>query len=157
MSERIIYTRPDGGVSVVVPMQEFLARFPSAGAGMLAVKARSVPLDATDVKMVEADDVPSDRTFRNAWRQSGGVFSTDMPAAREIHAECIERCHTAEIERLKVTKRRERIKGNTTQADAHVATQTALEALDLNALATRIGNAPNPTALKAIWPANVPR
>ncbi len=80
-----------------------------------------------------------------------------MPKARDIHADRMGVAHAAEIARLKIEERRERLKGNTSQADAHAATVTALEALNLNALATQIANAPNPTALSAIWPANVPR
>ncbi len=157
MVDRIIYTRLDGGVSVVVPTQEFLARFGTLAEGMAAVQSRSVPPAATDIRTIGSGDVPVDRSFRNAWRQSGGTFSTDMPAARKIHIRHIAVAQSAEIARLKVEERKERLEGNTTQADAHAATAVALEALDLNALATQIGNTPNPTALKAIWPADVPR
>ena len=80
-----------------------------------------------------------------------------MPLAREIHAGRIARAQVAEIARLKVEERKERLKGKTTQADAHAATIIALEALDLNVLATQISAAPNPTALNSIWPVGVPR
>ena len=155
--DRIIFTRPDGGVSVVVPAPEFLVRFGTLAKGMAAVQSQSVPLGAADIQIIDSGNVPSDRTFRNAWRQSGGVFSTDMPLAREIHAGRIARAQVAEIARLKVEERKERLKGKTTQADAHAATIIALEALDLNVLATQISAAPNPTALNSIWPVGVPR
>ncbi len=79
-----------------------------------------------------------------------------MPKARNIHAERMGAAQAAEIARLKVEERKERLKSNTAKADAHAATITALEALDLNVLATQIAAAPNPTALSAIWPADVP-
>ena len=153
---RIIYTRPDSGVSVVVPTAEFLSRFNTLAEGMAAVQTQSVPPAAIDVRIIDDTTLPT-RTFRNAWRQSGVIVSVDMPLAREIHAGRIAQAQVAEIARLKVEERKERLKGNTAQADAHAATATALEALDLNVLATQIGAAPNPTALSAIWPANVPR
>ncbi len=155
--DRIVFTRPDGGVSVVIPAPEFLAQFGTLAEGMAAVQARSVPPSAADIQIIDSSAVLSDRTFRNAWRQSGGVFSTDMPLAREIHAERMAVAQAAEIARLKIEERKERLKGNTAQADSHAATVTALEALDLNVLATQIAAAPNPTALSAIWPAQVPR
>ena len=154
---RIVFTRPDGGVSVVVPTPEFLAKFSTLAEGMAAVQAQSVPSNSTDVQLIDSANVLTDRTFRNAWRQSAGVIAVDMPLARDIHAGRVAAAQVAEIARLKVEERAERIKGNTSQADAHAATITALEALDLNVLATQIAAAPNPTALSAIWPAQVPR
>ena len=69
----------------------------------------------------------------------------------------IAAAQAAEIARLKVEERKERLSSNTAQADSHAATITALEALDLNVLATQIAAVPNATALSAIWPVNVPR
>ena len=157
MNKRIIYTRPDGGVSVVVPTREHIARFDTEDDAISEIMARSVPPDATFISTVEDAELPSDRTFRNAWRQSGSIVSVNIPLARAIHAERMGAAQSAEIARLKVEERKERLKGNTTKAAAHAATITALEALDLSVLATQIANAPNPTALSAIWPANVPR
>lgn len=146
--DRIVYTRPDGGVSIVMP---------TGDVSIVKVFTKDVPPDATDAQIIDSGDLLTDRTFRNAWHQSGGIISVNMPLAREIHAGRIAHAQIAEIARLKVDERAERLKGNTAQANAHAATVTALEALDLNVLATQIANAPNPTALRAIWPANVPR
>ena len=148
MMEKILFTRPDGGVTVVTPAQ---------GVSIETVLARSIPPDATDVTVVDSAVLPSDRTYRSAWRQSGATVNVDMPLARDIHAERIAVAQAAEIAHLKVEERKERLRDNTAQADSHAATVTALEALDLNVLATQITNAPNPTALSAIWPVDVPR
>ena len=156
MLDRIVYTRPDGGMSVVNPAPEFLAKFTTLLEGMAAIQAKSVPSDATDAQLIDSADVLPDRTFRDAWRQSGGLLAVDMSLAREIHAERIAAAQAAEIARLKVEERKERLKGNTAQANDHAATATALEALDLNALATRITNAPNVAVLKAVWPTRLP-
>lgn len=67
----IAYTRPDGGVSVVIP---------APGADPEKVRD-AVPPDATDV--TDLDTLPS-RTYRNAWRLTGGKVAHDMPAAREL-------------------------------------------------------------------------
>ena len=56
---RIIYKTPDGGVAVIVPAEE-------CGLTIEAIAAKDVPA-GTPFKIVEADTIPSDRTFRNAW------------------------------------------------------------------------------------------
>ena len=78
---KIIYTRPDGGVSVVNPCkipgeseEECIAR----------VRARSIPKDATDVREVPDDAIPEDRTFRNAWKADSGEIAVDIDKAKVI-------------------------------------------------------------------------
>ena len=158
-TKRIIYTRGDNGVSVIVPAPIYIAQLMAGGntedQAIAIVQEKNVPSDAADITVVAA--VLSDRTFRNAWRQIAGVISVDMPTARDIHAERMGAAHAAEIARLKINERKERLKSNIAQANSHAATVVALEALDLNVLATQIAAAPNPTALSAIWPALVPR
>jgi hypothetical protein len=58
---RILYPNDDGGVSVIIPS-------PSAVATMTIeeIVARSVPV-GKPYKIVATEDIPSDRTFRNAW------------------------------------------------------------------------------------------
>ena len=155
--KRIVYTRPDGGISIVNPSPNAPLATENEDEFIARILAKDVPADAVDVQIVEDTAVLSDRTFRNAWRQTAGVILVDLPAARAIHSERMANAQTAEIGRLKVEERRERLLGNTTQADQHATNLTALEALDLNALATQIQAAPNPTALSAVWPSLLPR
>ena len=54
--KRIIYPTDDGGVAVVVP----------APGATLEQVLQAVPAGKT-YKVVEAADIPTDRTFRNAW------------------------------------------------------------------------------------------
>ena len=111
----------------------------------------------TGVREINDSDIPSLAAFKDGWRDDGVNITIDMPTARETHADHIAIAQAAEIARLKVEERKERLKSNTAQADDHAATVIALEALDLNVLATQIAAAPNTTALDAIWPAQVPR
>ncbi len=155
-TKRIVYKRPDGGVSVVCPAPNARNSGESETDFVARISAKVVPIDAANIEVMEASTLPG-REFRNAWEKPGAGIAVSMPKARDIHAEHMGRAHAAEISRLKVEERSERLKGNTTQADAHAATVTALEALDLNVLATQIAAVPNPAALSAIWPAQVPR
>lgn len=85
---KIAYTRPDGGVSVVVsgPMLdgETDADF------RVRVYAQSIPADATNVsELTEVQELP-DREFRDAWVMTDGVPEINLPKARVIMAKRIE-------------------------------------------------------------------
>ena len=76
MDKRIIYPTDEGGVAVIIPAQEWLAQ---EGNTIEALAAKDVPpiVEMRDgevvsskprpFKIVDASDVPSDRTFRDAW------------------------------------------------------------------------------------------
>lgn len=57
--ERIIYPTDNGGVAVVVPA-------PNCGLTIEEIAAKDVPA-GKPFKIVDVADIPSDRTFRNAW------------------------------------------------------------------------------------------
>ena len=59
MNQRIIYPNDEGGVSIIVPA-------PECGLTIEEIAAKDVP-DGKDFKIIDVEDVPSDRTFRNAW------------------------------------------------------------------------------------------
>lgn len=59
MDKRIIYPTPDGGVAVIVPA-------PDCGLTIEQIAAKDVPA-GVNFQIVDADDIPADRTFRNAW------------------------------------------------------------------------------------------
>ena len=164
-TKRIVFTRPDGGVSIVVPSDWFMTRadaegkpvFASEVGALASVQAKCVPPGATDIKIVEIATLPTDREFRNAWQQTGGVISTNMAKARELHADKIAVAINSEVALLTVEQRRQKLRGNTAAANAAEADKASIEALDLAALATQIAAAANVAALRAIWPARVPR
>ena len=56
---RVIYPTDDGGVAVIVPAAE-------CGLTIEEIAAKDVPA-GKPFKIVEDTDIPSDRTFRNAW------------------------------------------------------------------------------------------
>jgi len=59
--KRIIYKNPDNTVSIIVPSAEYLETHTIEE---LALK--DVPAN-TPYKIVDVSEIPSDRTFRNAW------------------------------------------------------------------------------------------
>ncbi len=74
---RIVFECTDGGVSVVVPAE---------GATMEQLLA-TIPADALNIKQVTAEDLPTDRIFRNAW-----AFDADV-GCKEDHAKCLVIAH----------------------------------------------------------------
>ena len=59
MNQRIIYPNDDGGMSVIVPAAE-------CGLTIEQIAAKDVP-QGKPYKIIDANEVPTDRTFRNAW------------------------------------------------------------------------------------------
>jgi len=59
---RIIYPTPEGGVAIIIPASE-------CGLTIEQIAAKDVPA-GVPFRIVEADTIPSDRTFRNAWEFS---------------------------------------------------------------------------------------
>ena len=157
-TKRIIYTRPDGRVSVVNPAPEFVASFETEDEALAAIQAKDVPTDAMAVEVVEVATIPTDRWFRNAWTRpsGGGPIDTDMPKAREIQTTKIQNARQGEIGRLQGEEDRARLAGRTADAAQHATDRAALEAMNLTAVAASIAADPNPTALKAVWPAGLP-
>ena len=56
--KRIIYPTDEGGVAVIVPAE--------CGLTIEQIAAKDVPA-GKPYKIVDGSDIPSDRTFRNAW------------------------------------------------------------------------------------------
>ena len=56
---RVIYPTDDGGVAIIVPAVE-------CGLTIEQIAAKDVPA-GKEYKIVDVSDIPTDRTFRNAW------------------------------------------------------------------------------------------
>lgn len=61
MDKRIIFKNNDGGISIITPTPECLESHT-----IKQIAAKDVPL-GKPYKIVSASDIPSDRTFRDAW------------------------------------------------------------------------------------------
>ena len=58
MDKRIVYKNDDGTISIIVPAD--------CGLTIEEIAAKDVPA-GKEYHIVNASDIPSDRTFRNAW------------------------------------------------------------------------------------------
>ena len=59
MNQRIIYPTDDGGVAVIIPA-------PDCGLTIEQIAAKDVP-PGKSFRIVDVTDIPTDRTFRDAW------------------------------------------------------------------------------------------
>lgn len=61
MPKRIIFPTDNGGVAIIIPAPEYLESHT-----IEELAAKDVPA-GKEYKIIDTEDVPSDRTFRNAW------------------------------------------------------------------------------------------
>jgi hypothetical protein len=84
MNQRIIYPTDDGGVAVITPSPNCLKEHT-----IEEIAAKDVPA-GKPYKIVDVADIPSDRTFRNAWEvdvstltDGVGAESNEFPVKEE--------------------------------------------------------------------------
>jgi hypothetical protein len=93
---KIIYTQPDGGLSIVHPVFNTRGEpedFTEADAEQRAWD--KLPADAINPRWVDAADIPEDRTFRNAWVAADKRVTHDMDKVKAI-AHTMRRAKRAE-------------------------------------------------------------
>ena len=84
MNQRIIYTNDDGGVVILIPTPECLSKYT-----IEEIAAKDVPAGVS-YKIIDTADLPTDRTFRNAWEavidepDGVGAESNEFPAREEV-------------------------------------------------------------------------
>ena len=86
---RIIYTNSDGTVSIITP------------AGDVNDAIKDVP-SGLSYEIVEDSVIPTDRSFRNAWKQNSKTIETDMTKAKEIHKDKIRIARTPKLAELDI-------------------------------------------------------
>ena len=69
---KIIYTNSDGTVAIIHPI------------GDVNDAIKAVP-SGLSYEIVEDSAIPSDRSFRNAWKQNSKTIETEMKMDREIY------------------------------------------------------------------------
>lgn len=74
MDQRIIYPTPEGGVAVIIPTGELPIE---------EVAAKDVP-EGVPYEIVSVDEIPADRTFRNAWVLGDCCIEHDLEKCKVI-------------------------------------------------------------------------
>ena len=77
---RIIYKTDEGGVAVIIPSDNALAEHT-----IQEIAEKDVPA-GKPFKIVDVSDIPSDRTFRNAWEADEADLTDGVGADRSTFA-----------------------------------------------------------------------
>lgn len=125
---RIVYTRPDGGVSVVHPI------------GDIQKSLLRLPKYAINPQIVNDSVVPKDRTFRDGWKQSGNSVTHDMNKCREIHRERMRVARKPLLAALDI----QQLRGIDVEAQKQSLRDVTAD--------PAIESARTPEELKAVWP-----
>lgn len=107
--KRILYTNDSGILSVIIPaptVQTDKGEVPTTLEHILATPSIAEALEGKTYEVVDADKVPTDRVFRNAWRHdttdSADKVSIDLAHAKEISHEIRRAARAAEFAPLDV-------------------------------------------------------
>jgi len=98
---------------------------------------------AVSFTKVKASDIPTDRTFRDAWKKDGKKVRVGMKNARKIHLNKIRQKRNEKLAELDI----ETMKGNDVQKD-----KQKLRDLPDN---VDLESAKTPEDLKKVWPAEL--
>ena len=114
---------------------------------------KSIPTEATNVRDLTDEDVPSDRYFRNAWTDAlpGTQIDVDMDKARVIHRTHIRRSRDKELARLDIEQLKvltDPVKLQEIEAQKQILRDLP-QTFDLTVVNS-------PVALKVLWPSQIP-
>lgn len=104
---KVALTRRDGGVTIMClsnDLLDFLEAAPDRLNEIVTGEINSAGWQADIVswRVISGDEIPADRTFRNAWRHDGTAIVHDMAHAREIHRDKMRQTRKSMLEALDV-------------------------------------------------------
>jgi len=146
--KRIIYTKPDGSVSVVIPApmvdeteneEQYISR----------IAAKDVPASATNVRIVDESEIPQDRTFRSAWVSNNGVIGHDMSKCIDIQKDKLRALREPKLAALDAAYMKALESGNSEQMQTIATKKQALRDVTSDPSLT---SAKSPDDLKKIIP-----
>jgi len=125
--KRIVYTRADGGVTVVTPAYNSMLDGETEGDFLTRIKERAVPAGALNVHICDAASIPADRTFRSAWEQGGNkLLTVNMPKARNIQRDRIRAARAGEFVKNDIAINDALLTGSASAKDATLARRDEL-------------------------------
>lgn len=144
----VLIERPDGGVSIMQMVET------ADGGAEIAKWEAGSGARVVGWYEVGATDLPSDRTFREAWTHIGaGKCAVDMSKARSLQMDRIRASRDAELAKLDGPAIRALEQGD---ADAMAEIARQKQRLRDIPQTFNLTQAETPEALAAIWPAGLP-
>ena len=142
---KIIYTNSDGTVSIVQPVLTEIN--PNTGKPFTIEEIAEKDIEkGISYEIVDDSAIPTDRSFRDAWKQNDKTIETDIDKAKEIHKTNIREARTSKLQELDI----EFQKAQETSADTSdiVAKKQALRDAPAD---SAIESATDEADLKAQW------
>lgn len=147
---KLIYTRPDGGVSIVavVPKAniEVMLGSISDKEYLDHVHKVSIPEDATNIREIEDADIPENREFRESWVDvnNSGQLSIDLLKAKDLQLAAMRVVRNAQLvsldaDSLKAMETKSDDSGVLAQKQALRDATEALKDLDVTTLTQEEG------------------
>ncbi len=107
----------------------------------------------TDCAAVGYEDLPSDRSYRDAWRKRGNGIEVDLGLAKAIFAARVIKAKSRDVLEHKTAAEQSMLLGNA--SDVLEKTYITLLNLDLRALGAKVMKAESIDQLAALWPAEL--
>lgn len=144
---KIVYETTEGGIAVVHPIRNtFPVEEDLTDAEVEQRAWDRLPEDASNPRFVDPEDVPTDRTFREAWKPD---LTLDMDRARDIWRDKMRAAREPLLAALDIEYQRADERGDTgAKADVVSRKQALRDVTDDPA----IDAAQTPEDLKAVWP-----
>lgn len=147
---KIIYTRPDGQLCVVHPVRNTHPIPETLTDAEIEKRAWGrLPADAIGARWVEESDLPTDRSFRNAWQDSGKKVEVDMDKCREIHRDRLRAARAPEFAANDLALRDAMLSGDKEATAKAIARRDELRDVTDH---PSIDAAKSVEELKALWP-----
>ena len=136
MDKRIIYTQSNGILAIIIPS-------PRWDGTIEELAQKDVP-EGKSYKIVDINEIPTDRIFRNAWEEgTTSSVKINMMKARDIHMDKIRSARDKKL--IELDKRKYGSEFDTERQTLRDIPQT----VDL-----AVAN--NPDELKTLWPIELP-
>lgn len=133
---KIIFTRLDGGVSVVHLVRNTIGETVTTDAEIEQRAWNKLPEDAINPQFVEETAIPADRAFRAAWKHEAAGISVDIVMAKDLTKDrlrierkplleaqdvAFQRALETGADTSEIVKEKQRLRDITKQADSLVS------------------------------------
>ena len=146
---KIIYTNSDGTVSIVQPVLTEIN--PNTGKPFTIEEIAEKDIEkGISYEIVDDSAIPTDRSFRDAWKQNDKTIETDIDKAKEIHKTNIREARTSKLQELDIEFQKALETGASTTDIV-----TKKQALRDAPAAAGISTAATETDLKAQWDTSI--
>ena len=160
MTKVVVYINDQGNLAVLYPAYNDRARSGNEtdDAFLERLIARKqadggIP-EGASYRIMDNSEVLGDRTFREAWEDTGSVVQVNMPKARVIHMDKIRAVRNAELAAKDIPWMKA-VEAGDTDAQATIATEKQV-LRDLPATFDITTDVDTPEKLKAKWPTELP-